>query len=297
MHLPIALDSNIHAHVGNKNGFAAPALGINQSYIDTTTSVIVNDVVNPFAKALFDNLRDQTMTCLQKMSSVDAHSTCSYMAFAYQPNVSIGIPEQPLFTDVINWLETFNKSTGWYDRGFTEMVLEAIAFGQTGGAVINWMCIEYVQNFFLHTELYADKCDRLFSRGSHVLPDTMVEMIQEDGGVIKLNTPVTSIGLTDPNLEISTMMVWTPGQKHTYSHVISTLPTPNLRMIDLSESKLDDIQSNAFHRSDYGPSLKIGIQFTEAWWTHGEDRDGNKINIFDGQSFTDLPICTVVYPS
>ena len=49
--------SSICACVGNKNNFAAPALGINQSYINVTTSVIVNDVVNPFAKALFDDLR------------------------------------------------------------------------------------------------------------------------------------------------------------------------------------------------------------------------------------------------
>ena len=62
--------NSIHAHVGNKNNFAAPTLGINQSYIDATTSVIVNDVVNPFTEVLFDNLRDKTMTCWQKMSSV-----------------------------------------------------------------------------------------------------------------------------------------------------------------------------------------------------------------------------------
>ena len=136
--------NGIRARVGDKNDFAAPALGINQSYIDATTGVIVNDVVNPFAEALFDDLRDKTTTGWQKMLSVDAHSTRSYMAFAYKPNVSIGIPEQPLSTDVINWLETFDKSTGWYDRGFTETVLEAIAFGQAGGAVINWTCIEYV---------------------------------------------------------------------------------------------------------------------------------------------------------
>ena len=125
----------------------------------------------------------------------------------------------------------------------------------------------------------------------------MVDMIQGAGGVIKLNAPVTSIGLTDPNSEDSTMTVWTAGEKHTYSHVISTLPMPNLRTIDLSGSKLDVVQSNALRESDYGPSLKIGIRFTEAWWTHGEDRDGNKFNIVGGQSFTDLPIRTVVYPS
>ena len=106
--------NGIHAHVSDKNNFAALALGINQSYIDATTSVIVNDVVNPFTEALFNDLRDKTMTGWQKMLSVDAHSTRSYMAFVYQPNVSIGMPEQPLSTDIINWLETFNKSTGWY---------------------------------------------------------------------------------------------------------------------------------------------------------------------------------------
>ena len=106
--------NGIRARVGDKNDFAAPALGINQSYIDAITSVIVNDVVNPFTEALFDDLRDKTTTGWQKVLSVDAHSTRSYMAFAYQPNVSIGMPEQPLSTDVINWLETFDKSTGWY---------------------------------------------------------------------------------------------------------------------------------------------------------------------------------------
>ena len=125
----------------------------------------------------------------------------------------------------------------------------------------------------------------------------MVEAIQAGGGVIKLNAPVSSIALTNPDLENSTMTVTAAGQQHIYSHVISTLPMPSLRKIDLTGSKLEVMQANVLRESSYGPSIKIGIRFSEAWWTTGQDRDGNYFNIVGGQSFTDLPIRTVVYPS
>ena len=44
----------------------------------------------------------------------DKYSTRAYMAVAYQPKIDI--PPRPLSTDVINWCETFDKSSGWYDR-------------------------------------------------------------------------------------------------------------------------------------------------------------------------------------
>jgi len=62
----------------------------------------------------------------------------------------------------------------------------------------------------------------------------MVEAIQEVGGIITLNAPVSSIALTNPGYEKSTMTVTAAGQQHIYSHVISTIPMPNLRTIDLS---------------------------------------------------------------
>lgn len=125
----------------------------------------------------------------------------------------------------------------------------------------------------------------------------MVEAIQAGGGVIKFNALISSIALTNPDLENSTMTVTAAGQKHIYSHVISTLLMPNLRIIDLTGSKLDVVQANALRGSDYGASVKIGIRFSEAWWTTGQDRDGNNFDIVGGQSFTDLPIRTVIYPS
>ena len=290
--------NGIRVRIGTPNDFDAPALGINQSYIQAGVSAIVEDVVNPFAEALYADLANGTTTGWDKMLSVDAHSTRSYMAFAYKPSPSLNIPEQTLSTNVINWLETFDKSTGWYDRGLTETVLEAIAFAQVGDSSIDWKCIMYVYIcLMMHLELHANT-DFSFSGGSHVLPDTMVELIQKEAGdVIKLNSPVTAIALTDPTSDDSTLTVTAGGQDYTYSHVISTLPMPNLRTVDLTGSKLDVVQSNALRESDYGPSIKIGVRFNETWWTTGQDRDGVPFDIVGGQSFTDLPIRTVVYPS
>jgi monoamine oxidase len=127
----------------------------------------------------------------------------------------------------------------------------------------------------------------------------MVEEIKNQAGedVFKLNARVTSIALTNPQYENSTMTVTAGGQQYTYSHVISTIPMPALRTVDLTGSKLDVVQANALRESDYGPSIKIGMRFNETWWTTGQDRDGNSFNIVGGQSFTDLPIRTIVYPS
>jgi hypothetical protein len=142
--------NGIRVRIGNQSDFDAPALGISQSYITAGTKAIVADVVNPFAQALYDDVKNNTATGWDKMLSVHAHSTRSYMNSAYIPSGSLGIQEEHLSTRVVNWLETFDKSTGWYDRAFTERVLEAIAYGQTGDGV-HWKCLEYVFIFSLVT--------------------------------------------------------------------------------------------------------------------------------------------------
>ena len=70
-----------------------------------------------------------------------------------------------------------------------------------------------------------------------------------------------------------------------------------MRTLDLTQVGRSIMQSNALRQLQYGPSIKIGIQFTEPWWTTGDVKDGKPIGIVGGQSFTDPPIRTVVYPS
>jgi len=136
--------NGIRSRLGQGNSFGASALGVNSSYVDVGVANIVGDATGPFATALFNDLQDHTTTGWDEMMRNDAYSTRSYFSFKYLPNPSFGLAAEHLTTRVINWLETFDKSTGWYDRGLTETVLEAIAFGQAGDAVIDWKCIEYV---------------------------------------------------------------------------------------------------------------------------------------------------------
>ena len=137
------------------------------------------------------------------------------------------------------------------------------------------------------------------SGGSSVLPETMAKRIKDKlrRDPIIMNEPVTSINLEDQERPDSPIVVISGGSRRSYAHVISTLPLPVLRTIDMTQCKLDLIQENALRQLQYGPSIKIGILFTENWWTIGKDKDGVPFNIVGGQSSTDLPIRTIVYPS
>ena len=114
-------------------------------------------------------------------------------------------------------------------------------------------------------------------------------------GVIQLNSRVTSIGISNAgkSMEIVTNDI----DLHHFSHVISTIPLPVLRIVDTSKAKLTPMQYNAIRTLSYGTSVKIGMQFKTAWWTTGKDRDGNPLNIIGGQTYTDRPIRSIVYPS
>lgn len=83
----------------------------------------------------------------------------------------------------------------------------------------------------------------------------------------------------------------------TYDHVISTLPLPTMRTLDLGDARLDFDQKLALRTLQYGPSIKIGIKFKSNWWKTWKDIDGIPLDIEGGQSYTDRPIRTVVYPS
>ncbi len=112
---------------------------------------------------------------------------------------------------------------------------------------------------------------------------------------ITLNSFVTAIGLSQggQSMDVATG----DGKHHRFSHVISTIPLPVLRTLDLSGSKLTPMQANALRQLNYGPSVKIGLEFKTAWWTTGSDKDGKPLNIVGGQTYTDRILRTVVYPS
>ena len=122
--------------------------------------------------------------------------------------------------------------------------------------------------------------------------------------VIQFRALVTSIGFDrssdsiEPNQSSEGLDVVTNHtDHHSFSHVISTLPLPVLRVIDLSNAKLTAMQSNALRILSYKQTVKIGLQFKTAWWTTGTNKDGEPLNIVGGETRTDRPLRTVVYPS
>lgn len=92
-------------------------------------------------------------------------------------------------------------------------------------------------------------------------------------------------------VEIPSVTVTVNGdERHNYSHVISTLPLSILSTVDLSSAGLNVMQKNALRGLQYTTATKIAILFKSNWWT-------TKLGIVGGQTMTDLPICTIIYPS
>ncbi|KAG1769110.1 hypothetical protein EV702DRAFT_1189117 [Suillus placidus] len=247
-------------------------------YIAVGVKAIMDDVIGPFATRLLDDLKTGGSEGWKYMKSFDHYSTRAYMQLKYIPSPSLGLPNNSLSTDVVNWCETFDKSTGWYDRALSETVLEAVAFGWHPGPdppPTQWFCID---------------------GGANEIAACMAKYILKNSNdAITFNSRVTAIGVKKDNSGMD--VVTNNKDHHEFSHVISTIPLPVLRTIDLSQADLSPMQSNALRTLNYGPSIKIGMQFRTAWWTTGKDLSGNPLNIVGGQTYTDRPLRTVVYPS
>ncbi|KZP31467.1 hypothetical protein FIBSPDRAFT_813672 [Athelia psychrophila] len=238
---------------------------------------ICGDVLKDYVVALTDDLQRGGNEGWKKLMSKDRYSTRAYMSLDYKPNPELNIGESVGLSDgVIGWCESMD--TGSYDRALSEPVLDAMAFGTTDPPIDpQWMYID---------------------GGSAKLTDAMALALKTPDSIV-FQTPVTAIGLTNPELGVaSTMTVeYSDGRSRQYSHVVSTLPLPVLRTLDLSNSNLTLHQQNALRQLQYAPNVKIGVQFKSAWWTYGIDESKAPVGIVGGQSSTDMPIRTIVYPS
>lgn len=107
----------------------------------------VSNVVDPFSTALIQDFKEKRQEGWELMMKYDQYSMRAYMAgnrSDARPSLDKeGLMPYPL--NVVNWCETFDKSSGWYDRGLTETVLESLAF-QYDGSPFDWkyiVCVTY----------------------------------------------------------------------------------------------------------------------------------------------------------
>ncbi|KAI6161803.1 hypothetical protein EDD17DRAFT_1822711 [Pisolithus thermaeus] len=294
--------------------------GVGPRYIRAGTDAITGDVVKPFARMLLEDIKHNTREGWEVMMANDSYSVRAYMSFKYIPSVHLNLPPEHLPTKVVNWCEHMENSTKAYERALTEEVFESLAFGRVvdhdfGG--VDWKCFdggsevltqrmaEVINNNERGRIHFGRRVTAI--RRSDLTIDIPVDSPSHKlpSGAIELETPSDSGGLIADRSEIiddprRQKRIIIPGagvevslhnnSSRIYSHVISTLPLPVLRTIDTKDAGMTLPQKNALRQLQYGPSVKIAIRFKEPWWT-------TRLHIVGGQSFTDLPIRTIVYPS
>ncbi|KZT10365.1 amine oxidase [Laetiporus sulphureus 93-53] len=248
---------------------------IPESFDNLTWNALVDNAIKPFAKKIAQDFKNNTNTGWKFMMQYDQYSTRAYMSGNREDTKSEldRLNMMPYPISVVNWLETFDKSTGSFDKALSEAVLDSLAFAFPVKD-IKWYCID---------------------GGSQVITDTMKSQLKYQPTV---KASVTAISLVeDPDPWKTTVRLSFPkGQSKPYAHVINTSTLPCLRAMDLSRAGLDVDQSTALRELTCGPATKIGVKFTDAWWQ--DPKIMKKYGpIVGGQSFTDRMVRTVVYPS
>ncbi|KAI9573056.1 hypothetical protein HD554DRAFT_2167339 [Boletus coccyginus] len=296
-----------------KGHFGAQDMGVDADYIRAGVDAIFSDVTQPFFRMILQDIETGKGKGWEVLTANDSHTLRSYMATKYIPSANLELPPQHLPNNVINWCELLG---GDCDDALIEAVFYSLTFsgiGDTNYGGVQWKCFEGgTQTLVKKIEEYLNK------KGRFIRFDKRVTALSQ--GQMTIEMPVSLLGhkshvgteelfddwidlavdedkimddLTGPGRRIAVPSVTVTvngNETYNYSHVISTLPLSILRIIDLSGAGLNVVQKNALRAVKYIPSTKIGILFKSNWWT-------TKLGIVGGQTFTDLPICTIVYPS
>jgi len=100
-------------------------------------------------------------------------------------------------------------------------------------------------------------------------------------------SPVTAIS-EDPESKHMKISINGKESPQEYSSIISTVPLPRLSLMNLTGVNINGNygQWSAIRELQYGPSIKVGLKFTQPWWE-------TELQIHGGQSFTDLPLRTM----
>ena len=116
-----------------------------------------------------------------------------------------------------------------------------------------------------------------YSKGSSQLPIAMQSTLASNA--VQFSTKVVSIsyppgGSTSNGLVVTSQVPSKSGGapqivSTAYGAVIATVPFGRLSLIDMSGAGIYDnyAQWSAIRELQYGPAIKVGIQFTANWWS------------------------------
>ncbi|OCH90038.1 amine oxidase [Obba rivulosa] len=275
-------------HVSVANGGTVP-----DDYLSEGVDRWTEKVYDPF-KVLFAGLdgaetveerQEIFKKAWDKLASQDYLSTRAYMLSPHglqtatedkESQLPFNPPSYP--ESVVEWLESFDTATGLYNQAFVESVLDSLDFGwphpqfalpprsQDESEDVGWKCIDGGSDRFIHG---------------------MLKKLETQP---ELNQRVTKIARVGSIMEVTT-----PSGTRQYSQVISTVPLGCLSAIDTEGCDLLYSQKQAIRALHYDASTKVAVKFAARWWEDPTVMDTGVIK--GGQSSTDLPIRTCVYPS
>ncbi|KID72227.1 uncharacterized protein G6M90_00g104370 [Metarhizium brunneum] len=201
----------------------------------------------------------------------DKFSTRQFLGIGgSKPSPGSPIPPPPYNYETIEWMETFNGGTNWYDQAFSETVLESLDF-EYDTQHKDWFCI--LGGAQQLSKILESKITRKPHYGNRV-------------------TKITAKGPMEVEIQVDT-----PHGKKTkcqYKGLVNTTTLGCMRQMDISRAGLNYATKQALRSLGYGPSSKVAIKFKRAWWIHDLGTHGIKMG---GLGYSDLSIRTCVYPS
>ncbi|KAI1809740.1 amine oxidase [Poronia punctata] len=235
---------------------------------------VMKAAIEPLRKALQEDLETGGRRGWDLLMKYDACSTREFLGRpppglpqVKKPGHQTDIPPPPYNYDTIQWMETFNGGTDWYDQAHSETVLENLDFDYDDKT--NWYCI---------------------LGGAQELAKRMYSKIE---GKVNFNSPVTAIRRKD-TMKVD-LEVGNSKKAKSFDAVFNTTTLACLGKMDISEANLNYATKQAARSLGYGQAAKVAIQFSRAWWIHDLGEDYNIKQ--GGLGHSDLMIRTCVYPS
>ncbi|KZS87731.1 hypothetical protein SISNIDRAFT_470756 [Sistotremastrum niveocremeum HHB9708] len=250
-----------------------------------STYVSTSDYANPLkARAIIGDALEEPRQLFRDNDLETAIKLLFEQYDSYSMRAWLLVKNPTLTSSDLHWIQTVGASTGTFDRGLADVVLDSVAFDypqdQSGGNAqpIQWSC---------------------FNGGSSTLPEAMRKSLKgdadDDKDTLQFKSLVTAISEFDQGTMLVTYNKDGKEVSEEFSAVICTIPLPRLSFVNLHNTSMlqaNYAQWSAIRELRYGISIKIGIRFKTAWW---ETLDSGIIK--GGQSNTDFPIRNIVYPS
>ncbi|KAH6612282.1 hypothetical protein B0J18DRAFT_441755 [Chaetomium sp. MPI-SDFR-AT-0129] len=241
---------------------------------------VVDNAIEDLREALQEDAERGGRRGWELLMKFDQYTTRAWMATNQQkpPGTARPDPTRPPFNaSTINFLETMNGGTDWYDQAFSETVLESLDFDYD--ASTKWWCI---------------------MGGAQQLPKLMEKRLSTKptySSPVSALSAILKIGQSDKltlAMEVS-LKGNSPSESRVYDGVFNTTTLGCLRRIDTTGCLLPNSTNMTFRTLAYGESCKVGIKFSKAWWRQIMP-GGHRVEK-GGLGHSDMHIRTLVYPS